>query len=159
MLSFKGTHVNYTRIVILNYARIVATEKSSLITRYFFLKTRIMLLYIFLLISLLIRCIVFIWGDFYTFFLFIHIIVVQTKPLMYVQNQLLDARCIWISGSRTSIKQSCYDYKQAAAALSIILEYFYIVAIEVIVAQMKLGNYVWILIKTVLLLLSSIREM
>ena len=89
-----------------------------------------MLLYIFLLISLLIRCIVFILGDLYTF-LFIHIIVVQTKPLMYVQNQLLDARCIWISGSRTSIKQSCYDYKQAAAALSIILEYFYIVAIEV----------------------------
>ena len=74
MLSFKGTHVNYTRIVILNYARIVATEKSSLITRYFFLKTRIMLFYIFLLISLLIRyvdnIVLFIWGYFYTFFVY-----------------------------------------------------------------------------------------
>ena len=76
------------------------------------------------------------WGFVYFF------VYIQNYQTMYVQNQLLDARCIWISGSRTS-KQSCYDYKQAAAAaaLSIILEYFYIVAIEV-VAQMKLGNYV-----------------
>ena len=130
MLSFKGTHVNYTRIVILNYARIVATEKSSLITRYFFFEDQNTNASLYFS-SNQSTYIVFIWGDFYTFFLFIHIIVVQTKPLMYVQNQLLDARCIWISGSRTSIKQSCYDYKQAAAALSIILEYFYIVAIEV----------------------------
>ena len=34
--NVKGTHVNYTRIVILNYAHIVATEKSSLITKFFF---------------------------------------------------------------------------------------------------------------------------
>ena len=69
MLSFKGTHVNYTRIVILNYAHIVATEKSSLITRFFFFEDQNNAsLYFSSNQSLLIRYyILFILGDLYTF--------------------------------------------------------------------------------------------
>ena len=71
MLSFKGTHVNYTRIVILNYAHIVATEKSSLITRFsFFEDQNNASLYFSSNQSLLIRYIVFIWGDLYTFIVY-----------------------------------------------------------------------------------------
>ena len=71
MLSFKGTHVNYTRIVILNYAHIVATEKSSLITRFFFEDQNNASLYFSSNQSLLIRYyILFIWGDLYTFIVY-----------------------------------------------------------------------------------------